>query len=118
MRKVVRQVAVAEHVKRYAVRIVRATHPDSDVAPPSIQRYVKFGSSPRGIQALMLAGKVRALINGRFHLACEDIADVMLPALRHRLLLNFEGEAEDMRSETLLRDVAESTREMARAAEA
>jgi len=116
MRKVVRQVAVAEHVKRYAVRVVRATHPDSEVAPHSIQRYVKFGSSPRGIQALMLAGKVRALVHGRFHLACEDVHDVALPALRHRILLNFEGEAEDMRTDVLLKDVLDSTREMAGAA--
>jgi MoxR-like ATPase len=116
MRELVREVPVAEHVKRYAVRIVRATHPDSDVAPSSVKRYVKFGSSPRGIQALMLAGKVRALVHGRFHLACEDVRDVAKPALRHRLLLNFEGEAEDMKTDLLLDEILASTREMAEAA--
>jgi MoxR-like ATPase len=116
MRELVREVPVAEHVKRYAVRVVRATHPDSEVAPSSVKRYVKFGSSPRGIQALMLAGKVRALVHGRFHLACEDVRDVAKPALRHRLLLNFEGEAEDMKTDLLLDEILASTREMAEAA--
>ncbi len=118
MREIVREVPVAEHVKRYAVRIVRATHPDSEVAPGTVKRYVKFGSSPRGIQALMLAGKVRALVHGRFHLACEDVRDVAKPALRHRLLLNFEGEAEDMKTDALLDEILASTQEMAETSKA
>ena len=73
MRKLVREVATAEHVKRYAVRIVSSTHPDNEAAPESVRRFVKFGSSPRGVQALILAGKVRALVRGRSHLACEDV---------------------------------------------
>jgi len=118
MRTLVREVAVAEHVKRYAVRLVRATHPDSEVATDSVKRYVKFGSSPRGIQTLMLAGKVHALIEGRFHLACEDVRSVLMPALRHRLLLNFEGEAEDKDTDDILREILEAVHEMPEAASA
>ena len=87
MHELTREVAVADHVKRYAVRLVRATHPDSEVATEGVKRYLKFGSSPRGIQALILGGKVLALVDGRPHLSCEDIRAVMLPALRHQCLL-------------------------------
>jgi len=118
MRELVREVAVAEHVKRYAVRLVRATHPDSDMATERVSRYLKLGSSPRGIQTLMLAGKVRALTQGRFHLACEDVRDVALPALRHRMLLNFEGEAEDVRTDDLVREILDAVPEMPEAASA
>ncbi len=113
MRTLVREVAVADHVKRYAVRLVRASHPDSEVATDSVRRYVKFGASPRGIQTLMLGGKVRALIEGRFHIACEDVQSVLLPALRHRLLLNFEGEAENVVTDELVREIIEVTSELA-----
>ena len=113
MRRLVREVAVADHVKRFAVRLVSATHPGSDAATEKVNRYLKLGSSPRGIQTLMLAGKVRALIQGRFNLGCEDIVDVALPALRHRMLLNFEGEAEDVATDVLIREIIETTPEMA-----
>ena len=115
MRELVREVAVADHVKRYAVRIVRSTHPGHEGALPSVGRYVKIGSSPRGVQALMLAGKVRALVHGRHHLACEDLVDVAVPALRHRLLLNFEGEAEDVRTEDVVAEILASLPELAEA---
>jgi len=117
MRELVREVAVAEHVKRYAVRLVSATHPGSDAATEGVNRYLKLGSSPRGIQAVMLAGKVRALVEGRFHLSCEDLRDVALPSLRHRMLLNFEGEAEEVRTDALVQDILDQTKEMAEAAE-
>jgi MoxR-like ATPase len=101
----VRDVPVADHVKRYAVRLVRATHPRSELAPASVNQFVKYGASPRGIQALILGGKVRALADGRFHVACEDIRAMALPALRHRMILNFEGEAEDVRTDTIVDSV-------------
>ena len=113
MRELVREVLVAEHVKRYAVRLVRATHPDSDVAPEAVQRYVRYGASPRGIQTLILGGKVKALVDGRVHLSCEDIQSVFHPALRHRLILNFEGEAEDKSTDEILDAVLAATQEMA-----
>ena len=118
MRELVREVVVADHVKRYAVRLVKATHPGDDNPIPSINRYLKLGSSPRGIQALMLAGKVRALIHGRHHLACEDLRDVATPALRHRMLLNFEGEAENVRTDDLVREILEGVAELPAAASA
>ena len=118
MRHVVRQVAVADHVKRYAVRLISATHPGSSASTPMVNRFLKLGSSPRGAQALMLAGKVRALIQGRFHLACEDVRDVAMAALRHRLLLNFEGEAEDISTDSIVTEILEQTQEMAAAATA
>ena len=116
MREIVREVAVAEHVKRYAVRLVSATHPGSDAATERVNRYLKLGSSPRGIQAVMLAGKVRALVEGRFHLSCEDLRDVALPSLRHRMLLNFEGEAEEVCTDDLVQDILDQTKELAEAA--
>lgn len=115
MRELVREVAVADHVKRYAVRLISATHPGSEAATEGVNRYLKIGSSPRGVQALMLAGKVRALIQGRFHLSCEDLRDVAPPALRHRMLLNFEGEAEDRSTDSLISEILENIPEVAAA---
>jgi MoxR-like ATPase len=110
----VREVEVADHVKRYAVRLVRATHPDNADAPADVKRYVKFGAGPRGIQTLILGGKVRALIDGRSHLACEDIRYTCVPALRHRMILNFEGEAEEKSTDSILDAILKETPEMAR----
>ena len=115
MRELVREVVVAEHVKRYAVRLVSATHPGTDSVVGTVDRYLKLGASPRGVQALMLAGKVRALIHGRHHLACEDLRDVAVPALRHRMLLNFEGEAEDVKTDTIVGEILEAVPELAAA---
>src|SRR3989454_6389747 len=84
--KVVREVPVASHVKDYAVRLVLATHPKTDTASPIANQYLRFGSSPRGAQTLVLAGKVRALAQGRFNVSFEDLQSAALPALRHRLI--------------------------------
>ncbi len=101
----VREVPIADHVKRYAVRLVRATHPRSEVAPNQVNQFVKYGSSPRGIQAMILGGKVHALAAGRFHVGCEDIKAMAPHALRHRLILNFEGEAEDISPDSVVQAV-------------
>jgi MoxR-like ATPase len=98
----VQQVPVADHVKRYAVRLVRATHGGSGIAPNMVEQFVKFGASPRGIQAMILGAKVRALASGRFQVACEDVRELAKPSLRHRLILNFEGEAEDISTDAVL----------------
>src|SRR6266478_3683134 len=90
--ELVREVPVASHVKDYAVRLVLATHPGTDTAAPIATQYLRFGSSPRGGQTLILAGKVRALTQGRFNVSFDDIEAVTAPALRHRLILNFEAE--------------------------
>jgi len=107
--KLVREVPVASHVKDYAVRLVLATHPKTDTAALIANQYLRFGSSPRGAQTLILAGKVRALAQGRFNVSFEDIQAAALPALRHRLILNFEAEAEGITTDhiiaQILRDV-------------
>lgn len=107
MQEFVREVEVADHVKRYAVRLGRATQPESDVATEMVRRYSKVGSSPRGIQALIVAGKVHALLDDRSHLSCEDIRHAVFPALRHRILLNFEGEAEEISTDAILSEILE-----------
>jgi MoxR-like ATPase len=94
LQQLVRQVPVASHVKDYAVRLILATHPKTDTAVAIANQYLRFGSSPRGAQSLILAGKVRALTEGRFNVSFDDIQAVALPTLRHRLILNFEAEAE------------------------
>src|SRR5947209_6142739 len=103
--KVVRDVPVASHVKDYAVRLVLATHPRTDTAAPIATQYLRFGSSPRGGQTLILAGKVRALTQGRFNVSFDDIEAVTAPALRHRLILNFEAEAEGITTDHILAQV-------------
>ena len=109
LRGTVRSLPVAREIRDYAIRLILATHPTRAQAPDSIKRYVRFGSSPRGAQALILAGKVRALSNDRAHVASEDVAAFVHAALRHRLLLNFEGEASGVDPDTLLDDVLAAT---------
>jgi len=103
--KLVREVPVASHVQDYAVRIVMATHPRTATAAPIASQYLRFGSSPRGGQTLILAGKVRALMQGRFNVSFEDIEAVATPALRHRLILNFEAEAEAITTDQILAQI-------------
>jgi len=111
MGRVVRQVPLAGHVSTYASRVLLATHPDNEWAPARVKQYVRYGASPRGVQALVLAGKVRALFQGRYNVAFEDIRAVARPALRHRFFLNFEGEASGLTGEDLLGDIINSVPE-------
>jgi len=106
--RLVREVPVASHVKDYAVRLVLATHPKTNTAAPIATQYLRFGSSPRGAQTLMLAGKVRALTQGRFNVGFEDIESVALPALRHRLILNFEAEAEGITTDQIIGQILQN----------
>jgi MoxR-like ATPase len=101
MQKLVREVPAARHVQDYAVRLLQATHPEGK-SLDLVKRFVKFGSSPRGAQALLLAAKIRALFEGRFSASIDDVKVVCLPALRHRVLLNFEGEAEGVKTDDVL----------------
>jgi MoxR-like ATPase len=107
MQHLVREVPVARHVQDFAVRLVMATHPDQKDSGDSVRRFVKFGSSPRGAQAILLAAKIRALFDGRFAASIDDVRAVALPALRHRVLLNFEGEAEGIKTDTLVQEILE-----------
>jgi MoxR-like ATPase len=107
--ELVKRVVIAEHVQDYAIRLVLATHPNGEFAPEITSRFVRFGSSPRGVQALVLAGKVRAMLDERYHVSFSDIEASVPPALRHRILLNFEGQAEGIRIDDLLSQILEST---------
>jgi len=109
----VKQVPVASHVKDYAVRLVLATHPNSETALDVTNQFLRFGSSPRGAQSLLLGAKVRALTEGRFNVSFEDVAAVVFPALRHRLIVNFEAEAEGITADNVLdRILAEVPRDL------
>ncbi len=103
--RLVREVPVARHVQDYAVRLLQNTHPDHPEAPAIVKRYVRYGASPRGAQAVLLAAKTRALLDGRFAAGIEDVKVSALPALRHRVLLNFEGEAEGIKTDQVLGDI-------------
>jgi MoxR-like ATPase len=110
MRHVARAVPIAKPIQGYAIRLTMGTHPDSPYASPLIKRYVRYGASPRAAQTLVLAGKIHALTRGNPFVAAEDIEAVALPALRHRVLLNFEGEAEQVSTDTLIQELLKSVR--------
>jgi len=112
----VRDVPVTPQVAQYAVRLVLATQPGSEHATDMVGKYARFGSSPRGAQALMLAGKMHALRDGRFNVGFDDIRRAALPALRHRVLLNFEAEADGVLSDAIINDIVERTAETGNAA--
>ncbi len=105
MRALAREVPVTRHVTDYAIRLLEATHPESKSAPEKVKRFVRYGASPRGAQACLLAAKIAALGDGRFAASTDDVRRVLKPALRHRVLLSFEGEAEGVRADALLDEV-------------
>lgn len=111
MKRWVREVPIATHLKEYVSRIIMNTHPDCESAPDSIKRFVRYGSSPRGAQALVLAGKAMALLAGRFNVSGDDITRAALPALRHRIILSFEGEAEGVTPDRLVTAVLQRVTE-------
>jgi MoxR-like ATPase len=108
MQRLARAVPIAPHVTAYAVSVLAATHPDQPRAPGLVREYVRYGGSPRGAQALVSAGKIYALIDGRFNVSTDDIRAVAMPALRHRIILNFEGEAEGITSEAVIREILDT----------
>lgn len=108
LRKTVRAVPIARQVQEYAIRITLATHPESAHAHEMTKKYVRFGASPRGAQAMVIGAKVKALLENRVHVSCEDLRAVALPALRHRVLLNFEGEAERIDPDQVLQRIIET----------
>ena len=109
LRELVRSIVVAKHVKEYAVRLVLATHPDNTAAPAMSQRYIRHGASPRGVVSMILTAKSYALADGRLNVSFDDLKAVALPALRHRVLLNFEGEAEGIKVENLITEILNAT---------
>jgi MoxR-like ATPase len=111
--QLVREVLVAPPVQDYAIRLVLATHPGGAHAAAETGKYIRCGASPRGAQALILAAKVRALLEARFNVSFEDVRKVYLPALRHRILLNFEAQAENIPSDAVLTNILGEVKERA-----
>lgn len=107
--RLAREVPVAEKVLEYALKILVATHPDNNLAPPAIKQYVQVGASPRGIQSIILAARVTALLDGRYNVSFADIEKVSLPALRHRLFLNFEGQGSGVNPDSLIAEIIEGS---------
>jgi MoxR-like ATPase len=107
----VREVILAKHVQDYIVRLILATHPEGQLAQPITNQFVRWGSSPRGAQSLALASKVRALLDGRLNVSFEDIRRTFLPCLRHRVLLNFEAQAEGVDVDQVLLEILEKVPE-------
>ena len=112
----VRRIVMAPHVLDYAIRVAMASHPGGPFAVEATNRYVRWGVSPRAVQALTLGAKLRALLDGRYNVSFSDVQQIYLPAMRHRVLLNFEGEAEGISTDDVLRDILDQTPTMAEAA--
>jgi MoxR-like ATPase len=108
MQNLARTVPIASHVLAYAARLITATHPEDKATPAITRQYVRYGASPRGMQALILAGKIMALLDGRFNVAFADLKLAALPALRHRIILNFEAQAEGISPDEIIRQVVET----------
>jgi MoxR-like ATPase len=111
-KKEIRSVPVSTPVKEYAVRLVLAIHPELESSPSMVRRYVRYGASPRGVQSLILGAKVKALIDGRYNVSFSDIRYVAKPSLRHRIILNFEGEAEGLDTDTIIDQILEEVPEL------
>jgi len=109
--QVIREVILAKHVQDYIVRLILATHPDGPLSLPITNQYLRWGSSPRGAQTLALTAKVRALLDGRYNVSYEDVRRVYLPAMRHRVVLNFEAQAEGLDTDHVLLDLLENVPE-------
>lgn len=107
MQKLVREVVIAPQVEELAADLLLNTHPGTGEAPQSVKKYVRYGASPRGVQAMVLTAKARALLAGRYNVSTSDIVSVCKPSLRHRIILNFEGEADGLNTDSILDDVLE-----------
>lgn len=111
--QLVRQVILAPHVQDYVARLILATHPEGPYAPSVTNQFVRWGASPRGAQTIALASKVRALLDSRFNVSFEDVRRVYLPAMRHRVVLNFEAQSEGLSTDKVLLDILEKVSEKA-----
>jgi len=112
MRELVRRVPLARQIQDYAVRVVLATHPENPEATVMSKQFMRYGASPRGLQSVILAAKIRALLEGRYAVSIDDIRHVAAPALRHRMILNFEGEAEGVESDAIIAEILKATKEV------
>jgi MoxR-like ATPase len=107
--QLVKRVVIAPHVRDFLIRCTLATHPQGQFATPMVNQFLRVGASPRAAQAIELAAKVRALLDGRFHVSFKDVKDVAIPAMRHRVILNFEGEAEGITTDMVLERLVADT---------
>jgi MoxR-like ATPase len=114
MGKLARSVPIPSHVSEYVARLTIATHPDQVAASAKVKQYVRYGSSPRGAQSLILAAKIHALMQGRYNVAFDDVRAVATSALRHRILLNFEGQAEGINTDVVIDELIQSVPDLAR----
>ncbi len=112
LRALAREVPIASHIEEFVARLIRATHPGTPEAGAAVKRYVRYGASPRGAQAIVLAAKVAALMAGRYHVSFQDVKACAPPALRHRVILNFEGEAQGIRADDVVKAALEETPEV------
>ena len=108
MGQLARQIPISDELRRYGIALVLATHPENEQATTMARQYVRYGSSPRGAQAIILAAKIRAILDHRFHVSRDDIQAVAPTALRHRLILNFEGQAENIRADDIIANALEA----------
>lgn len=111
IRNITREIPVAKPVQEFAIKLVLATHPESEYAPEAAKKYIRFGSSPRGAQAIISTAKIRAVLEGRYNAAFEDIKYVVYPALRHRFFLNFEGLSEGITTDSMIGEIIKSIEE-------
>ena len=110
MRATVKKILITEAVKKYAINLVLATHPENDDSPDITKKCIRYGSSPRGIQSLIMAAKVRALLDKRYNVSFEDISSLAFPALRHRIVLNFEGQVKGLDSDKIIAEIIKSVK--------
>jgi MoxR-like ATPase len=116
MRQLARMIPIAGDVRRYGIALVLATHPENSEATDMTRRFVRYGASPRGAQALILCAKIRAILDHRYHVAREDLQAMAKSVLRHRLILNFEGQAEGIQSDDVVENIIQTVKEPALAA--
>ena len=111
MSALARTIPISDEVRRYGIALVLATHPDHELVAEPTKKYVRYGASPRGIQALILGAKIRAILDSRFHVAREDLRSMAFPVLRHRLILNFEGQAEGISTDDVIQKIIDHVAE-------
>ncbi|AMV19157.1 AAA family ATPase [Planctomyces sp. SH-PL14] len=116
MSRLIREIPISNEVRRYGIALVMATHPEHELAADITRKYIRFGSSPRGAQALILGAKIRAILDNRYHVAREDLQAVAPAVLRHRLILNFEGQAEGVPTDDVVAQIVKNVKEPAKAA--
>ncbi|MFV0444485.1 MAG: AAA family ATPase [Planctomycetaceae bacterium] len=116
MSALARQIPIADEVRRYGIALVLATHPEHELAPQPTKQFVRYGSSPRGLQALILGAKIKAILDERYHVARDDLRAMSAPCLRHRMILNFEGQAEGVSTDDVIEKIISGLTEDALAA--